>query len=423
MFGWMRTALALLAGAVTALGPMSASAAGPDPVTGWAKRAAVPLRTVDPAAPLDDVTPLGRSIGAASVVGLGESIHGASEELALKHRVLRLLVERLGFRSIAWEEQWTAGLAVDRYIRTGKGDLGRLMDQLSPQWNNSEVADVLRWLRDFNATRRDKVRFTGVEFFLIPRQSYDSIERYVARTAPGRLPALRAHLREIRPPKGMDMYEYAGSLQQIPSKVRHAQAVRALVAGIPHRDPLMLHTAEQIVLFYQHYNRPVAAQPQFRDAHSARNLQWWRAHTGDRVAFWAASAHTAVAPRLRLTDPAGSDLHFASAGSYLRRWYGERYRSIGFTFDHGSVSTGYGPAQPQPAPARDWFERPLGSVGLDQFGLDLRRPVPRSVACWLHRPVRTRGLFGPGSVTTGGTLSEWFDLLVHRQAVSPARPV
>ena len=37
--------------------------------------------------------------------------------------------------------------------------------------------------------------------------------------------------------------------------------------------------------------------------------------------------------------PAGdTDLRFASAGSYLRNWYGRRYLSIGFTFDHGSVA-------------------------------------------------------------------------------------
>ncbi|HVX45999.1 MAG TPA: erythromycin esterase family protein [Mycobacteriales bacterium] len=413
----MRTGMVLLVGAVTALVPVAVSAAGPDPVTAWVSRTADPLRTVDPAAPLDDLGPLRRSIGGATIVGLGESAHLASEELDLKHRVLRLLVERMGFRSIAWEEQWTAGLQVDRCIRTGKGDLTHLMGQLSPQWNNAEVADTLRWLRDYNATHRDQVRFTGIEFFLIPRSSYVSLESYVARAAPDRLPALRADLREIRPPKGMDMYQYAASLQQIPSKVRHARAVRALVAGIPGADPLMVHTAEQIVLFYQHYNRPEAAQPRFRDAHSARNLRWWRDYTGDRIALWAASAHTAVAPRLRLSNPAGSDLRFASAGSYLRRWYGAGYRSIGFTFDHGSVG-----GVPQPAPERGWFERPFGAVDLAQFSLDLRRPAPRAVRCWLHRPARTRGLFGAGSVTDGGTLRQWFDVLVHRQVVTSARP-
>ena len=80
-----------------------------------------PLTTVDPAAPLGDLTPLRRAIGDAEIVGLGESTHGAAEEETLKHRTLRLLVERMGFRSVAWEEDWSTGLQIDRYIRTGKG--------------------------------------------------------------------------------------------------------------------------------------------------------------------------------------------------------------------------------------------------------------------------------------------------------------
>jgi erythromycin esterase-like protein len=31
-----------------------------------------------------------------------------------RNRVLRLLVEELGFRSIAWEEDWTIGLQINR---------------------------------------------------------------------------------------------------------------------------------------------------------------------------------------------------------------------------------------------------------------------------------------------------------------------
>ena len=40
---------------------------------------------------------------------------------------------------------------------------------MSPQWQTREVADVLRWLREFNAGRADKVRFFGVEYYLTGR--------------------------------------------------------------------------------------------------------------------------------------------------------------------------------------------------------------------------------------------------------------
>jgi hypothetical protein len=75
-------------------------------------------------------------------------------------------------------------------------------------------------------------------------------------------------------------------------------------------------------------------------------------------------------------------------------------------------------------PAPGWFERPFGKVGLDQFALDLRIPAPPPVRRWLERPVRTRGLpdGGPGSSMAGGSLAQWFDVMVHRQALTPAPP-
>ena len=131
--GWSLRVLVPVVGVVVLAGTLPARAeARPDPVTDWVRHHAAPLTTVDPAAPLGDLTPLRRTTGDAEIVGLGESTHGAAEEIALKHRTLRLLVERMGFRSVAWEEDWTTGLQIDEYIRTGKGNLNALMRQMSP---------------------------------------------------------------------------------------------------------------------------------------------------------------------------------------------------------------------------------------------------------------------------------------------------
>ena len=125
----------------------------------------------------------------------------------------------------------------------------------------------------------------------------------------------------------------------------------------------------------------------YRDAHAAQNLRWWHRYSSDKVAYWGASAHTANAPRPRIVVPPGPDWRFATAGSYLRRWYGPRYVSIGFTFDHGTVSLGPGATITLPPPAPGWFERPFGRVGLDQFAVDLHTPAPAPVRKWLEAPL------------------------------------
>ena len=129
--------LAVLASVGTApiIAPARPAAHATD-VAGWVSRAAVPLATTAPTGSLDDLDPLRRSIGEATVVGLGETAHGAAEETTLKHRMLRFLVERLGFRTVAWEEDWSTGLEVDAYIHGGPQDLGRLVSSMSPQYQH-----------------------------------------------------------------------------------------------------------------------------------------------------------------------------------------------------------------------------------------------------------------------------------------------
>ena len=365
---------------VLSLAACSGTASPPD----WIRQNAAAIDTVDPAAPLDDLAPLRRSVGDAEIVGVGESVHGAAEEITLKHRVLRVLVEQMGFRSVAWEEDWTTGREIDEYIRTGSGDLGALMSRMSPQWQSRQVADVLRWL-------------------------------------------LCEHLAAIRP-SSPDVFEHIQADMSVADKepyIRHARQVEELIAALPHEPgdreyAAMLHTARQIVSFHEHFNLPDSENVEYREARAAENLRWWRDQSGDKIAYWAASPHTANAPQLRIASSTG-DMRFASAGSYLRRWYGERYRSIGFTFGRGAVRLGGGQAATMPDPAQDWFERPMHDAGADQLVLDLRTPAPPAVRRWLDAPMRSRGLpdRGPDSFMDGGSPAQWFDVVVHRRDVTP----
>lgn len=66
-----------------------------------------------------------------------------------------------------------------------------------------------------------------------------------------------------------------------------------------------MHTARQIVSFYEHFALPEADSHAYRDAHAAENLVCWHELTGDKIAYWAANPHTASAPNLRISSPSG----------------------------------------------------------------------------------------------------------------------
>jgi len=50
---------------------------------------------------------------------------------------------------------------------------------------------------------------------------------------------------------------------------------------------------------------------------------------------------------------------------------------------------------------------------------------PRARSTSGCKRITTRGLAdsGPGGFMTGGTLAQWFDVIVHRQEVHPAVPI
>jgi erythromycin esterase len=185
---------------------------------------------------------------------------------------------------------------------------------------------------------------------------------------------------------------------------------------------IAVHAAEHIAAFYEHFAMSDADALVFRDRHAADDLRWWAELTGDRIAYWAATPHTAAARHLRIDIPPDPPMRFASTGSYLRRWYGSRYLSIGFTLDHGSVSLGGGQVAMLPPPPADWFEHALGAVPHAQFAIDLRQPAPPAVRRWLHQRLVTRGLpdHGPASTIHADPPVDCFDVIVHRRLVSAA---
>jgi len=208
------------------------------------------------------------------------------------------------------------------------------------------------------------------------------------------------------------------------AQLDRARRVQGLVERLPDGpdQALAAHHAAQIVAFWEHYSLPDADALVHRDAHAAANLRWWRDRSGDKVVYWAATPHTANAPTLRIGGPPGPDLRFPSVGSYLRAWYGERYRSVGVTPGHGSASLGEGQTAALADPAPDRFEKPLSDAGPDVFALDLRQPAPPAVRTWLAAPATFRGLAdrGDAGFLDGGSPTQWFDLVVFHRTATPA---
>jgi erythromycin esterase len=155
----------------------------PAAATAWLRTAAVPFTTSDPTANLNDLEPLRQMVGDARVVSLGEATHGTEEFFDMKHRVLRYLVERMGFNAFAIEASWPEANRLDRYVRTGEGDPAVLLAGMYFwTWNTESVMDMIQWMRRHNQAGGN-VGFYGFDM-QYPGMAFDNVEKLIKLVDP-----------------------------------------------------------------------------------------------------------------------------------------------------------------------------------------------------------------------------------------------
>ena len=73
-------------------------------------------------------------------MSLGENTHGTRDFFEMKARILRFLVEEMGFDAFAIEATWPESNRLDAYVRTGEGDPAELLSGLYFwTWNTESV--------------------------------------------------------------------------------------------------------------------------------------------------------------------------------------------------------------------------------------------------------------------------------------------
>ncbi|MFF8594827.1 erythromycin esterase family protein [Streptomyces sp. NPDC015220] len=403
-----------------------------------AERGARPLLTTGPYGDLGDLRPLGRMVGGAKVVGLGEATHSSHEFFTLKHRVLRYLVEHEGFRTFALETSWSSGLRLDSYVRTGAGDPRRIMREEFQDtyawWNTEEYLALVEWMRAYNVGHpADPVRFMGDDFAYAGPEQYDRVLRYTARYLPDLLPRLTALYRGLRPTTTAGAYMKAYLTR--PLAERRAMAVRAEAAlSLLARRPVPPGATEDAHAWAVQHARTLAQTARgyafdfddpeqlrrsmgYRDRLMADNVAWWAARTGRKVLLSAHDSHVAY----RTSDPRYPRMQ----GAFLRERLGTDYVSVGVTFGDGSFNAtdrdGTARVHTVGAPPRGSTERFLDRVRPGDFFMDLRT-APAEARAWLNtpRPTRSIGTSYPERPHEIAPTA-FHDLLFHLHHVTPAR--
>ncbi len=307
---------------------------------------ATALSSTDPGADRADLAPLADRLDGADVVGLGEATHGTREFFRLKCRVIRLLVEQRGFRTVAFEADVAAMLAADRHVRHGERDPKTALAGLRKwQWQTEAVADLLGWLREFNEGRPpgDRVRVRGIDLS-DPSAPAGPLGEHLQRAdvipVPNDLDSLAAS--EGPPADDALRDRYLARSQAAATAVgKRLDANReAFVDATSAAEWERTRHLCRVVVRNCEWHRvrheqdgPHEAGMAERDRLLAENVAWClERDPGEGVAVWAHDGHV----QRGTFDDGRPWTDAETMGEHLDREFGDRYRPLGFDFGRGS---------------------------------------------------------------------------------------
>jgi len=308
------------------------------------KKYSTPFQHIDPYASLEDLDFLSEKIIDAEIVGLGESTHGTSEIFTMKHRLFRFLVEKHGFTVFLLEGHVGASYRINEYIHTGKGDPTELVKNIGFwTWSTEEVLELVKWMRQYNkgVSSEKRLSFIGVDIQGVVEEIdvIDSLSQY--------MPTLHKELMASYLPiqsvgdklrKGDYFEGFRDSLKMLAPMAKTAlekiEASQNSITGATsslnyHWLYYMAKSVENYLDFNNVMLNRKIEDPFFlsRDSLMAANIQYVQKHLRPgKAVYWAHNGHIANAY---------FDLLGNVVGWYLKKNYGDDYKTIGFSFEKG----------------------------------------------------------------------------------------
>lgn len=388
-----------------------------------------PLRTWEPdGGSTKDLEAVGKLIGGASVVGLGEATHGSREIFRMKHRLIRYLAEREGFDIFSIEASMPESYAVGEYVAGGSGNADSLIGGMYFwTWNTESMRDLVEWMRAYNDPT-PRIGFTGFDMQFY-RVSLEILARAFAadEDLQRQIGTLQSTLDDVYAMRMQDFYaelplerqlrEAEGVFARLEERIAAMTDDQAARFEVPAGGSGRAWLRHQIALVRQFlFGNCGPSRERFlaRDRFMADNLMWIREQSpASRIVAWAHNGHVMTSA--------------GYMGGCLRERLGDDYRSVGFAFYEGGYTAVGNNGQWSHTADTAYpgtLEYLLGQLGEPVFLLDMRamRQAHEPALEWLDAlPYRSIGAMRVDNQFIESGISVDFDYLIFIRHTTPSR--
>ena len=394
------------------------TAAAPSPAAvSWLKKRAIRFATAEPESGLQDLQGFKKVIGDARIVSLGEGTHGTREFFQMKHRLVELLAEEMGFTIFAIEASMPEAYLVNDYVLHGRGNPAALIKGMGFwTWDTEEVLAMVEWMREFNASGRGRIQFLGFDM-QNPSLAAANATSFLDKAEPSYTREARDAFARVQAVDDLGRSGYGTDLardaeQRAQRVLNHMEQKRGeYLARFPEEEVDWAIQNARIVLQVAQSFTGTA----WRDLSMARNVEWIldQAPEGSKIVLWAHNGHVNKVPGL--------------LGANLARRFGSDMLVVGFAFAEGHY-TAVSPsglrrdneALPPPPGTVDAY---LRSARIPRFLVDLRNiPGKAPSATWLknERPFRSIGSLATRCAFDPAVVAEEYDALIWIERTNPS---
>ncbi|WP_316757699.1 erythromycin esterase family protein [Pedobacter aquatilis] len=338
----------------------------------------------------NDLVDIGKAIGDARIIGVGEPTHGTSEVSTFKLRLLEFMVNQKGVTTIALEESIAT---CDQMNSLVNEKVPALTDSLLSMpfyklWKTQEMLSLFNWITEYNLSHVQKLRFTGFDMEdLGLKNSRKMLRDYGSRND------VAIHHQTLLVDKDLESLLLLS--RESMDNEKTMTAAKLVKKDLTALDSLIVLEGENIgkqtIFELQSYLRVCKQwiENRFfvgsRDEFMADNIKvFLDAHPGEKVFLWAHNFHVANA------NTGGQK----TMGAFLKEKYQADYYPISITSGGGSYMAASDYSQ------KNWksyeLERPyvgtyeyvFSQVKPDNFFVDLSVGINEPDASWLNLPFK-----------------------------------